>query len=225
MSAKVAPVALQEKHSGDRFPCEVPTTCQPPSAYCKDPWPATIRDIGNRGLRLTLGRRFERGSGLAIELPTEDGTTTTVLTRVVEVHTHADGGWLLGCDFISELSDEEVQFVLTLDPVHPPAFDDKPRWSTPAIRGVLFQVVVHKREILRWYVKHLAVAAGWPLPGGKEIALRVGGLPTATPPLQIRVRDCRLFGSYWIIEGKLLAEPTDEVILALTTGPTMDQTR
>ena len=61
-----------DSRGASRHACEVRTTCQPPSAWAKDPWPAVIRNIGPAGLSLTLGRRFERGSGLAIEIPGED---------------------------------------------------------------------------------------------------------------------------------------------------------
>ena len=37
--------------------------------------------------------------------------------------------------------------------------------------------------------------------------------------------DCRRFGSYWIVEGKLLAEPSEDVMHALMTAPTMTPDR
>ncbi len=56
----------------------------------------------------------------------------------------------------------------------------------------------------------------WPLPKGKFVSFRVGGLPNA-PPVEMKVRKCQVFGSYWIIECKLLEIPSDEVLRALTT--------
>ncbi len=228
MSANLAPVAVQNNREKERFTCEVPTTCQPPSAYTKDPWAATIRDIGTTGLRLTLNRRFERGSGLAIELPTEDGSTTTVLARVVEVQSYSEGGWLLGCNFISELSDEEVQLVLQLDPVKQASLADPeaPVEVPPAfVNNVLFQARIRRGEVLRWYVKRLDLAGVWPLPAGKIVSLRVGGLPPDAPPLELSVRDCRKFGSYWIVDSKLETEPSEEMIYLLLTAPTLGNTR
>src|SRR5262245_63985376 len=102
MSGKLAPTLVETPGRAVSFTCEVPTTCQPPSAWCKDPWPATIRDITPASMRLTLNRRFERGSGLAIELPVEDGTTATILARIVGVRMLSPGLWLLVCTFISE---------------------------------------------------------------------------------------------------------------------------
>lgn len=226
MSAKVA--SADGRFDVERFTCEVPTTCQPPSAYTKDPWPATIRHIANNGLSLTLNRRFERGSGLAIELPTEDGTTATVLARVVHVSPFEEGGWLLGCDFISELSDEEVQLILNLDPVKHATLsdgDDASNIAPGSINGVLFQAKVRRGEMLRWYVKRLDLSGNWPIPKGKIVSMRVGGLPANAPPLDLSVRDCRRFGSYWIVDGKLMTEPSDDLLHALMTAPTMGSSR
>jgi hypothetical protein len=171
---------------------------------------------------LTLNRRFERGSGLAIELPTEEGTTATVLARVVHVRGLSDGTWLLGCDFISELSEEEVQLVLNLDPVSHASLSaggEPPPSTSPTVNGVLFQAKFKSGEILRWYVKRLGLSGNWPLPRGKIFSMRVGGVSEKEPPLELKVRDCRLFGSYWIVDSSLLAQPSSEVLRVLTTAP------
>jgi hypothetical protein len=204
-------VVLPEKSAADRHACEVPTTCQPPSGWCKDPWPAIIRDIGHSGLSLTLNRRFERGKGLAIELPAEDGSSSTVLARIVQVTAHPSG-WLLGCDFIGELSDDEVQHVLDRD-LNRQA--EQAEQSIPsAVHNVLFQASVRPGDYLRWFVKRLDLAGDWPLPVGKIVSFRIGVLPDA-PPLEMKVRQCRRFGSYWVIECKLLVIPPDEVLQTL----------
>jgi hypothetical protein len=219
MSGMLAP--QDDLRQADRHTCEIQTTCQPPSAWAKDPWPATIRDICTGGLSLRLNRRFERGSGLAIELPTEDGTTTTVLARVAHVHAEPEGGWTLGCTFISELSDEEVKVVLNLDPVKQASLDYSGSAQgclrNPSVSGVLFQARFGQGEILRWYVKRLDLAGGWPLPVGKVVSFRVGGLPPGTPPVTMTIKKCRIIGSYWIVDCKFRDTPSDAVLAALTT--------
>jgi hypothetical protein len=196
-------------HTVERRPCEVPTTCQPPSAWRKDPWPATIRDIATTGLSLTLARRFERGSGLAIELPC-DGSTTTVLARVAGVKPHNGAGWLLDCSFISELSDEEVQEVLRLAP----SGREPQRKSTVSISGVLFHAKIRPGEYLRWFVKRLDSSLDWPPPDGRIVSMSVGGLQDE--PIDLRVKSCQLFGSFWIVDCRLKSVPSDEVLRALT---------
>jgi hypothetical protein len=221
MTAKLAPplTIRHEPRAAGRHSCAVPTTCQPPSAWCKDPWPAIIRDISTGGLSLTLNRRFERGSGLAIELPNEDGTSATVLATVARVDPCPEGGWLLSCDFISELSEEEVQLVLNFDPASHSTLSvgeepSRPE-AVPEVKGVLFQAKFRLGEVLRWYVKRLDAGSAWPIERGQVICVRVGGVPADTPPLEMTVRDCRRFGSYWILDGRLLGAPPEVVLRAL----------
>jgi hypothetical protein len=208
---EVDDVALPAASPADRRVCQVQTTCQPPSGWCKDPWPAVIRDIGHSGLSLTLTRRFERGSGLAIELPDGNGSTSTILARIINVTNHP-AGWLHGCTFVSELSDEEIQQVLDRDVTR---WTEEPVRSVPsAVHNVLFQARVRPGDFLRWFVKCLDLAGEWPLPPGKYVSFRIGSLPDE-PPVEMKVRQCQRYGSYWIIECKLVAIPSDEVLQAL----------
>jgi PilZ domain len=101
----------------ERFSCDIPTTCQPIAARSdKDiTWPASIRDVSEGGVGLILARRFERGAGLAIELPgSGDRPAETLLAKVVHTTRLPDNRWLLGCSFISKLSEDEVRFVVEL---------------------------------------------------------------------------------------------------------------
>jgi hypothetical protein len=202
-----------------RRACEVPTTCQPPSSWCKDPWPATIRAISPTGLQLTLARRFERGAGLAVELPAEGSGVSTVLARVTQIKENPNGGWVLACEFISALSEEEVQDVLRLDPLYRASLADP--GAPPAdrggacVNGVLFHAEAATGEQLRWFVKRLDLSARWPLTAGQTVAFRVGA-PAAGASLRLKVDSCRLFGSYWVVECRLRDVPNEDVLLALS---------
>jgi hypothetical protein len=207
-----SPTVFPAEARADRQPCEIPTTCQPPSGWRRDPWPATICGIATTGLSLTLSRRFECGSGLAIELP-GDGGANTVLAKVARVQAQPGVGWLLDCSFVSELSDEEVAQVLRLDPAHQPP-NGEPGQS---ISGVLFQAKVRQGEYLRWFVRRLDSTSAWPLPNGKIVSMSVGGLKS--DPIELRVKNCRLFGSFWVVDCKLKSVPSDEVLRALTAPP------
>lgn len=207
--------ALDERRGFDRIVCAIPTTCQPPSGYRKDPWPATICNLSNSGVGLSLNRRFEKGSGLAIELPTEDGGTTTVLGRVVFLQANPAGGWLLGCHLVSELSDEEVRSVLDLGMIPDDEDSDEPPPPHVCINGVLFQMRVGQNELLRWYVKRLDMTGSWPLKRGTVVSFRVGTL--ADVPVEILIKRCRRYGSYWVINGLFLAEPSPAVLRLLSS--------
>ncbi len=101
----------------ERHPCQLQTSCQPIAARSdKDlMWPATVRDLSVRGLGLVLGRRFEPGTGLAIEVPGPDGAPSdTLLVKVVHASRLAGGSHLLGCVFVSDLSEDELHNLLEL---------------------------------------------------------------------------------------------------------------
>lgn len=196
--------------------CDLETTCQPPSAWVKDPWTAVIRNIWTAGMCLFLERRFEKGSGLAIQLPREDGTYSTVLARVVQLQPEAPG-YLLEVSLISELSEEEVDEAVRLSAARHASLEE-PSAAPPvagAVKGVLFLARLPNGKTLRWYVKRLDVPGGWPLRGGKVLSLRVAGLKS---PLRLRARRCRAVGKYWAIVCDLAAMPTPEE-LAVLNGP------
>jgi PilZ domain len=213
MSGQLAPAVPDARH----YPCEVQTTCQPPSGWRKDPWPAVIRDISTGGLCLRLGRRFERGAGLAIDLPTEQGGTTTVLARVHHVEA-GEGGWLLACTFISELSGDEVRAVLGIDPARLDGPDVPRPPGAPSIHGVLF----HARaagEVVRWYVKRLDLTGSWPLPEGRVVSFRLLGRAGAGLAADLVIKKCRLIGAHWIVDCSFRDDPTREVVRALAVPP------
>src|SRR6516225_2385721 len=70
----------------ERFPVDLQASCQPIAARSDRDivWPATVRDVSEGGVGLVLKRRFERGAGLAIELPgSDDRPAETLLAKVV----------------------------------------------------------------------------------------------------------------------------------------------
>ena len=52
----------------ERHPCAVPTACQPAGGN-EMRWQAVIQNVSLGGVRVSLTRRFERNSVLALELP------------------------------------------------------------------------------------------------------------------------------------------------------------
>jgi hypothetical protein len=67
-------------------------------------------DLSAGGLRLWIGRRFEKGALLQVELqePT-DHLERVILARVVRTAQHRDGQWILGCALANSLDPEGVQ--------------------------------------------------------------------------------------------------------------------
>ncbi len=99
----------------ERYPCHLPTSCQPASTWGnpESKWASTILNISTAGICLNVARRFEKGTGLAIELPADSGRQAyTVLGKVVYVRPQKDGSWTHGCAFLSELNEDEIQRLL-----------------------------------------------------------------------------------------------------------------
>jgi len=182
-----------ELRVSERFTCDVPAACQPPSDWKRGgrKWTARVRDVSAGGLLLVLGRRFERGAGLAIELPGSDpDSPSTLLARVMNVRTEGDGTWALGCAFVSPLSDDELQALTR------PA----------ALRGVFLRGVLPGGGVVERRIRRLNLGGDWPPPAGRTVGLRLGG--SLVP---VRVDACRAAGGAWVLECTFLAAPPEDL--------------
>jgi diguanylate cyclase (GGDEF)-like protein len=63
---------------------------------------------------MVLQKRFDPGTGLTIELPDASNSSYTVLVRVVSVRPQAGDGWRTHCNFVSELSENDVERLIRL---------------------------------------------------------------------------------------------------------------
>src|SRR5690348_14403940 len=93
-----APAHLAVGQSATCYPCELQASCQPLAGWLdrESVWPGTISDLSTNGLGLVLGRRFEPGSGLAVELPASAVRgEETFLVKVAKVQSLPGGRWLL----------------------------------------------------------------------------------------------------------------------------------
>ncbi len=99
----------------ERQVCELPTVCHPASLQemAEHRWQGVITDISRGGICLRLVRRFEKGAALAVEIP-GDGVREpyVVFVKVMNV-TRDEDRWILGCKFVSEMGDDEMQRLLT----------------------------------------------------------------------------------------------------------------
>src|SRR6266511_3721808 len=185
-----------------RQACDVEATCQPVSAWGRkdSKWTAIITDVSQGGIRLILRRRFEPGAGLGIELPGVDGDEPyTVLAKVVHVRSLPDGTWALGCQFISELDEDEV---LHLTPHQRPSAVPQPAEPAPlvpsqhrqAIANVSLQLEIPAGRVIDCHIRRLSVAETWPLAPGKTLGIRAS---SAIPLLQLKVVRCWQEGERW----------------------------
>jgi len=81
-----------------------------------DAWPARIQDISRGGVKVVVSRRFEVGTVLKLEVPIAgEENLHMILARVVRVIQEPTGSWCLGCAFVQEISQEEVEELLTME--------------------------------------------------------------------------------------------------------------
>lgn len=212
-AAAVRPVAEGgECRVSERYPCDVAATCQPPSAWKNGgrAWPARVQDMSTSGLCLVLGRRFEPGAGLAIEVPgADDGSSSTLLARVVHVRAVGGGSWALGCSLVSPLSDEELESLVgPLVSEHAPAVpvSDAPAAADrPFIADVTFRGARPDGATVERLIRKLYVRRPWPLPPGRTIGLRFQAFSN-DPVVRVRVDACRSSGDRRVLECTFLDE-------------------
>jgi len=78
-----------------------------------DSWPARIENVSQGGLKVVIGRRFEVGTILKVEIATAgEENFSMLLAQVVRAAPESVGNWGLGCAFLQEISEEEVQGLL-----------------------------------------------------------------------------------------------------------------
>ncbi len=234
-----APRVLSECRVYQRQACDLSASCQPVSAWGRKDsrWAAVISDISQGGIRLIVQRRFEPGVGLGIELPGSEGEEPSiVLAKVVHVRGLPDGSWALGCKFISELGEDEVQRLLP----HQHPSSQQPAEATPApiapsqhkqvaavtpvqetvsetktIAEVTLQLEIPPGRVINCRIQRLSVPGTWPLAAGKTLAIRTNNPTSPLPLLKLKVVRCILEGDRWTLRCRLLNPPSDELLRTL----------
>lgn len=95
-----------DRRSHERYDCRFKVKCRPVGRDVPASWPAEVRDVSSRGMRLLTHRRFEAGTLLMLDITGPDATTLSLLARVRRVSLLAKGRWVLGCALDQELEPE-----------------------------------------------------------------------------------------------------------------------
>jgi hypothetical protein len=196
MQQQVTECRVYERHN-----CHVPALCQP-AASNEMRWEGIIEDISKSGVRLRLRRRFEPRSGLAVELPGKDGHDT-VYVKVMNVQSDGNGSYVLGCKFMSELSDEEVERLLSIGAPDVVAAPEAPATEGPShtiVPGVHLWIGVGKGEFIRCRVKRFHAPGSWPLAPGKALNLRGVARNGSRLEHPFEVIDCSPEGEGWLLQ-------------------------
>lgn len=98
-----------DQRSWVRFPCKARATYQRARLRNQAPLPAQLIDISANGVGLQVAEAIEIGSLLDIQIVSlSGGTSLPILVSVVRVSSGPGGHWLLGCNFLRELSNREL---------------------------------------------------------------------------------------------------------------------
>ncbi|HEV3203523.1 MAG TPA: PilZ domain-containing protein [Gemmataceae bacterium] len=104
----------QDRRVGVRYIRALKTYCQrglgePDQVW----WIGQIRDISSSGIGLFIQHDFEPQAILTVELENSArNNSCTVQVRVVHSTPQPDGFWLVGCTFLKELSEAELEKLL-----------------------------------------------------------------------------------------------------------------
>ncbi len=214
-----------------RHECDLPTSCQPVAARGPDEpqWQGRIRDISAGGVGIIVVRRFERGTGLAIELPAVgDYPGDTLLARVVHVRQLLAGGWLLGCSFVSPLSESTVDRVIGQQPEYPSRIA-----ATPFPNGSMEGMSLGNAEPIvvshvRWHNRESGVTRParrlvlhgecWPFPTHMVLRLWVERKTGDHDFTRVRINACEQQGDGWLINYSILGTPSPRMSTWLDRG-------
>lgn len=122
------PLSSNEERRGDmRHYVRARATCRIFAEGATQTWKGLVRDISTLGIGLVLPLSFPAGTLLEIDLENNSGNWVGAMrARVIHTEQGSQGGWVIGCAFIMELSDAEMR-LFQAEKVKP-AVPDGRRW-------------------------------------------------------------------------------------------------
>ena len=106
------PPEVEQRRSA-RYDAGVQPLCRVLGPAGAGPAEAGIRDILTTGISIPLEQRFEPGAVVLVELHhTERRFTRRVPARIIHAIEWPNGDWLHGCEFLRELSADELHALL-----------------------------------------------------------------------------------------------------------------
>ncbi len=153
-------VAEEDRRLRARHPVSIETKVTPAAAdEAESSLSARILDVSSGGVKLVVGRAFEQGDLLTLELPAPAGEpAVSVLACVVHARPERDAEWVLSCRFSAELNDADLTaFGATRAK---PAESDGRNWSRfPCEVKAVYQIIPDEDDVRR-EAKVLNISAG-----------------------------------------------------------------
>lgn len=108
--AELVRADAEDQRTYVRFVCDTPANYQLIKTRETQRWPAQVVNLSAGGVGLLVAQAVEPGTTLSLELYKRgEASVLTMLACVIRVNTLSGGKWLLGCNFIRELTDHELQ--------------------------------------------------------------------------------------------------------------------
>lgn len=103
-------VGRAERRAALRFAAELDALCVPADQSSFGTYPARVHDVSKTGVSLLVSREFAVATLLVMEIELGDGLLSRPLqARVIHSRPHLeDGLWLIGCEFVSPLTINEL---------------------------------------------------------------------------------------------------------------------
>jgi hypothetical protein len=97
-----------ERRAAPRLPSRVKIVCYPAGAGLSERRQVRVDNVSRTGIAVIADRRWEPGTVLVVELPVEEGYSSTK-ARVIHATSKLGGCFLIGCALDVPLTDAQVQ--------------------------------------------------------------------------------------------------------------------
>jgi PilZ domain len=105
-----------DRRGEERFPCDLRPFWGAQDANRADSPIASVRDVSTTGIGLRVWQGLKPGLVLVIRLETREKKLSRPLpVRVMHATQQAEGDWLIGCQFVRPLSDQDLRELLGED--------------------------------------------------------------------------------------------------------------
>ncbi len=106
-------VSPADRRGAERYPCDLQPFWRIVGGEQVDSPPARVRDVSLTGIGLLVQQPIKPGTVLVIKLQTRDQRLSRPLpARVMHATPQAAGDWLVGCQFIRKLNDQDMRALL-----------------------------------------------------------------------------------------------------------------
>jgi hypothetical protein len=105
-------LSLFDRRGADRYECGGQPFWRVVGAGTVDPSPGRVRDVSTTGIGLYVQQPLKPGTVFVLTLQTSHRLSRPLPVRVMHSTRQPDGDWLVGCQFVRRLSEQDLQALL-----------------------------------------------------------------------------------------------------------------